>query len=183
MVVTRSATHDTFRGQLVLSINQLGRDDLETLFHAADEIGTADEHGILGTPLAGKVLVSAFFDTSTRTRLAHEAAMVRLGDGVIGFADTSVTRASGEVGEADLDVVRMLALCGDEVLLWSARATRPGVRQTKTTASGMRKRCRGDWCVRDLNPHARDESRFWGSIPKYWQLWFLTGESIRPHAA
>lgn len=76
--------------------------------------------------------------------------MVRLGDGVIGFADSSVTRASGEVGEAELDVFRMLALYGDEVLLWSARATRPGVRQTKTTASGMRKRRRGGWCVRDL---------------------------------
>lgn len=66
-MVTRSATHDAFRGQHILSINQFGRDDLEALFHVADEIGTADEHGILGTPMAGKVLVSAFFDTSTRT--------------------------------------------------------------------------------------------------------------------
>jgi aspartate carbamoyltransferase catalytic subunit len=114
--VTGAAGTSAFRDQHVLSIGQFGRADLETLFETADEIRTADEHGLLGTPLHGKVMVSAFFDTSTRTRLAHESAMVRLGGGVIGFADASVTRASGSVGESDLDVFRMLALYGDVIV-------------------------------------------------------------------
>ena len=71
---------------------------------------------MLGTPLAGKVLVSAFFDTSTRTRLSHESAMARLGGGVIGFADAAVTRASGSAPESELDLFRMLALYGDVIV-------------------------------------------------------------------
>lgn len=105
-----------FRGRHVLSIGQFGREDLETLFQTADQIEVAARRGLLGTPLAGKVLVSAFFDTSTRTRLAHESAMARLGGGVIGFADASVTRASGSVPESELDVFRMLALYGDVIV-------------------------------------------------------------------
>lgn len=116
MVVTTTEARRGFADQHILSIGQFDRADLETLFHAADEIRAAEENGLLGTPLAGKVLVSAFFDTSTRTRLAHESAMMRLGGGVIGFADASVTRASGSVAESDLDVFRMLALYGDVIV-------------------------------------------------------------------
>jgi aspartate carbamoyltransferase catalytic subunit len=105
-----------FRGRHILSITQFSREDLDTLFRTADEIDTAARHGLLGTPLAGKVLVSAFFDSSTRTRLAHESAMARLGGGVIGFADASVTRAGGDVPESALDIYRMLALYGDVIV-------------------------------------------------------------------
>ena len=116
MNATAQSPAGAFRGQHVLSITQFGRTDLEALFHTADEIRAANERGLLGTPLSGKVLVSAFFDTSTRTRLAHEAAMVRLGGGVIGFADAAVTRASGAVPESELDVFRMLELYGDVIV-------------------------------------------------------------------
>ncbi|HEV2636010.1 MAG TPA: hypothetical protein VGX23_12725 [Actinocrinis sp.] len=52
-----------------------------------------------------------------RTRLAHEAAMLRLGGAVIGFAEASVTRSGGRTDESDDDIARMLSLYGDVVVV------------------------------------------------------------------
>jgi aspartate carbamoyltransferase catalytic subunit len=105
-----------FAGQHVLSLNQFGRDDLELLFDAADEVGREMAKGQVRRDLAGRILISAFFDKSTRTRLAHETAMLRLGGSVSGFADAGVTRASGKTQEAAADVFRMLELYGDVIV-------------------------------------------------------------------
>jgi aspartate carbamoyltransferase catalytic subunit len=106
-----------FVGRHVLSMSQYDRTDLEVLFDSADAACAALATGRPGRPLAGRLLVSAFFDNSTRTRLAHEAAMCRLGGSVTGFADPSATRAGGITQESHEDIARMLSLYGDVVVV------------------------------------------------------------------
>jgi len=108
---------DRFAGSHVLSMAQYDRTDLETLFAAVDEVRRYLAAGYPHRPLAGRVLASAFFERSTRTRLAHEVAMSRLGGSVTGFAEPSVTRAGGITQESHEDIARMLSLYGDVVVV------------------------------------------------------------------
>ena len=67
--------------------------------------------------LAKKILVTAFYQPSTRTRLAHEAAMLRLGGKVTGFADPKMTRAGDFYQESIKDTVHMLEYYGDVIVM------------------------------------------------------------------
>lgn len=117
-----------FTGQHVLSMAQYDERDLDLLFRTADQMRSALARGRPDRPLAGRLLISAFFDKSTRTRLAHETAMIRLGGTVSGFADPSTTRSGGSTKESDDDIARMVSLYGDVVVVrhlvtgWPARA-------------------------------------------------------------
>lgn len=122
---------DAFAGRHVLSMAQYSRDDLEQLFAAADETRASLAAGMpRRRPLAGRLLVSAFFERSTRTRLAHESAMLRLGGEIAGFAEPSITRAGGSTGESAEDIARMVSLYGDVAVVrhpetgWPQRAAR-----------------------------------------------------------
>ena len=67
--------------------------------------------------LTGKILVTAFYQPSTRTRLAHEAAMLRLGGKVTGFSDAKMTRAGDFYQESIKDTVKMLEFYGDVIVM------------------------------------------------------------------
>lgn len=108
---------DAFAGRHVLSLAQYDRTDLELLFAAADDMGASLRTGSRSGSLAGRVLMSAFYERSTRTRLCHETAMLRLGGSVSGFSDASVTRAGGQTQESGDDVARMITMYGDVVVL------------------------------------------------------------------
>jgi aspartate carbamoyltransferase catalytic subunit len=125
---------DGFAGRHVLSMRQFTRGDLARLFRTADRMYELLEDGAEaavaavreGTgPLGGRVLMSAFFERSTRTRLVHETAMLRLGGTVSGFSDPAVTRAGGSTRETDEDVVRMLGLYADVVVVRHPRTGWP----------------------------------------------------------
>lgn len=106
----------TFAGRSVLSVRQYDRADLERLFDHTDEIARLAPAERLQL-LRGRILVSAFYQTSTRTRLAHEAAMIRLGGAAIGFADPAVTRAGDFYQESLGDVTRMMSIYGDILVI------------------------------------------------------------------
>jgi aspartate carbamoyltransferase catalytic subunit len=59
----------------------------------------------------------AFYQPSTRTRLATEAAMLRLGGSVLGFADVKMTRAGDFYQESIKDTVHMLEYYGDVIAM------------------------------------------------------------------
>ena len=63
----------------------------------------------------GKILATLFFEPSTRTRLSFEAAMLRLGGSVEGFADASVT--SGTKGETLADTIRVVSSYVDVIAM------------------------------------------------------------------
>ncbi|QHC22077.1 aspartate carbamoyltransferase [Streptomyces sp. GS7] len=116
-------------------MQQFQRRDLENLFTKAEALRLAAEQGALPLRFAGRVLVSAFFDASTRTRLAHETAMLRLGGAVTGFADPEVTRAGGATQESLYDVFRMLSEYGDVIVV---RHPETGVAALAAHAAGDR---------------------------------------------
>ncbi|WP_443032815.1 hypothetical protein [Streptomyces sp. BA2] len=62
------------------------------------------------------MLGSAFYEPSTRTRMSHESAMLRLGGRATGFADPSTTRAGGFYQETLGDMAVMLSHLGDLIV-------------------------------------------------------------------
>ena len=69
----------------------------------------------------GKLLASLFFESSTRTRFSFQAAMLRLGGGVFGFAnpnDSSIAK-----GESLADTMRMASTYSDVIVM---RTTQEG---------------------------------------------------------
>jgi aspartate carbamoyltransferase catalytic subunit len=65
--------------------------------------------------LDGRIVCTAFFEPSTRTRLSFEAAAHRLGARVIGFSDPATT--SSAKGETLEDTARMLSGYADLVVM------------------------------------------------------------------
>ena len=109
----------------VVSIRDFSREDLEFLFHLAKRMESV-ARGTRSTLLADKLLACLFFQASTRTRLSFEAAMQRLGGGVIGFADPKMTR-SGDYYQEDLeDTIRMVMGYSDAIVMRHFATGAPG---------------------------------------------------------
>ena len=65
--------------------------------------------------LDGRIVATAFFEPSTRTRLSFESAALRLGAGVIGFSDPASTSTSK--GESLEDTTRILSGYADLIVM------------------------------------------------------------------
>jgi aspartate carbamoyltransferase catalytic subunit len=87
------------------------------VFEVADEMAPIAKSRRNTDLLAEKTLVTAFYQPSTRTRLAHEAAMHRLGGHVTGFSDAKMTRAGDFYQESIKDTVKMLEYYGDVIVM------------------------------------------------------------------
>ena len=59
----------------------------------------------------GRILATAFYEPSTRTRLSFEAAMLRLGGKVIGFSDAGSSSAAK--GESVSDTIKVISQYAD----------------------------------------------------------------------
>ena len=59
----------------------------------------------------GKIMATLFYEPSTRTRLSHEAAMLRLGGSVLGFS--SADSSSAAKGESVSDTIRTVSCYAD----------------------------------------------------------------------
>ena len=107
----------SFLGHDILSLKDFGRDEYFLIFEAADELAPIAKNRRNSDMLAEKTLVTAFYQPSTRTRLAHEAAMHRLGGHVTGFSDVKMTRAGDFYQESIKDTVKMLEYYGDVIVM------------------------------------------------------------------
>jgi aspartate carbamoyltransferase catalytic subunit len=101
------------KGRDFVSVLDFTRADLEFLFEKADEMKRFESSGT--DLLKNRMLATLFFEPSTRTRLSFETAMIRLGGGVIGFSDPSVSRMS--TGESLADTIRMLDSYANVIVL------------------------------------------------------------------
>ncbi len=70
---------------------------------------------LITRPLTGKILISAFYEPSTRTRLSFESAWHRLGGDIMSITDPASTGIAK--GESSPDIGEMLNSYGDLVVL------------------------------------------------------------------
>ncbi len=107
----------SFAGRDILSLKGFEREEYFRVFEVCDRLASIARDRRNSDMLAEKTLVTAFYQPSTRTRLAHEAAMLRLGGKVTGFADAKMTRAGDFYQESIKDTVKMLEFYGDVIVM------------------------------------------------------------------
>jgi aspartate carbamoyltransferase catalytic subunit len=107
----------SFAGRDILSLKGFERNEFFHLFEIADRLEPITRERRNTDLLSHKTLVTAFYQPSTRTRLAHEAAMHRLGGHVTGFSDAKMTRAGDFYQESIKDTVHMLEYYGDVIVM------------------------------------------------------------------
>jgi aspartate carbamoyltransferase catalytic subunit len=107
----------SFAGRDILSLKGFERAEFEHVFETASELEPIARERRNIDLLAEKTLLTAFYQPSTRTRMAHEAAMHRLGGHVMGFSDAKMTRAGDFYQESIKDTVHMLEYYGDVIVM------------------------------------------------------------------
>ncbi|MEI6310324.1 MAG: aspartate carbamoyltransferase [bacterium] len=107
----------SFMGRDILSLKDFERQEFFRVFEIAQRLEPIARNRKNVEMLKEKTMVSAFYQPSTRTRLAHESAMCRLGGKVVGFADFKMTRAGDFYQESIKDTVKMLEFYGDVIVM------------------------------------------------------------------
>ena len=107
----------SFSGRDILSLKEFERNEFFHVFGVAEDMEVIARGRRNVDMLKEKTLVTAFYQPSTRTRLAHEAAMHRLGGHVTGFSDAKMTRAGDWYQESIKDTVKMLEFYGDVIVM------------------------------------------------------------------
>ncbi|EKD17475.1 uncharacterized protein L3040_005078 [Drepanopeziza brunnea f. sp. 'multigermtubi'] len=103
-----------FKNQHVLSVDHFTRQDLHLLFTVAQEMRLGvQREGVLSV-LKGRVLMTMFYEPSTRTSASFDAAMQRLGGRTVAI---TTSHSSTTKGESLADSIRTLACYGDGIVL------------------------------------------------------------------
>jgi len=104
----------------LLAINDLTRADLEGLLDLSEDFVAITQREIPKVPaLRGKVVVSLFYEDSTRTRISFETAAKRLSCDVMAF---TVGSSSVSKGESLRDTVQTIAAMGIDAVVVRHRA-------------------------------------------------------------
>jgi aspartate carbamoyltransferase catalytic subunit len=107
----------SFAGRDILSLKDFERNEFFSVLDVAQKMEPIARSRKNVDMLKEKTLVTAFYQPSTRTRLAHEGAMHRLGGHVTGFSDAKNTRAGDFYQESIKDTVKMLEFYGDVIVM------------------------------------------------------------------
>ena len=107
----------SFLGRDILSLKDFERGEFERVFEVCDELAPIAKNRRNTDLLADKTLLTAFYQPSTRTRMATEAAMHRLGGHVLGFSDAKMTRAGDFYQESMKDTIHMLEFYADVIAM------------------------------------------------------------------
>ena len=102
-------------GRDILSLKDFSREEIEFIFETAKKKEPIARSR--SDILRDKVLGSLFFQSSTRTRLSHETAMLRLGGSVTGWAEGSLSRAGDYMRETLADTARTVQSYVDVVVM------------------------------------------------------------------
>ena len=114
---TEGAHMRSFAGRDILSLKDFEHEEFMHVFEVCDELPPFAATAATRDLLKDKTLLTAFYQPSTRTRLATEAAMHRLGGHVLGFSDAKMTRAGDFYQESIKDTVHMLEYYGDVIAM------------------------------------------------------------------
>lgn len=105
-------SRDAWSGRDVLSVLDFSRADLEDLFATARDF--LERPSSIPKSLTDRIVATAFFEPSTRTRLSFSTAALKLGAKVI---DLSPESSSVMKGESLTDTVRMLESYSDLIVM------------------------------------------------------------------
>jgi len=108
---------ESFKGRDILSLKDFKRDEFMKVFEVADALAPIAKNRKNCDLLKDKTLATAFYQPSTRTRLATETGMHRLGGRVVGFSDAKMTRAGDFYQESIKDTAHMLECYGDVIAM------------------------------------------------------------------
>lgn len=97
----------------IIESQQFSRDDLDELFILARQM---EKRSRKKTVLNNKILITLFYEPSTRTRLSFEAAMIKLGGSVIS-TENAASFSSAAKGETLEDTIRVLNGYGDVIVI------------------------------------------------------------------
>lgn len=103
-----------FKGQSLLSINDLTNDQIYGLFALARVLEPWNRSKV--DLLPGKVLAALFFQPSTRTRMSFETAMHRLGGAVITEANPMVSSSAAKE-ESLADMMKVVSKYANVIVL------------------------------------------------------------------
>ncbi len=103
------------KGKDILHGNQFSKKDIDTILKTASDFEKDLKKKGEVPLLKGKILATLFYEPSTRTRLSFEAAMQRLGGGVISMG--SVESSSVAKGETLTDTAMTVAQYADVIVL------------------------------------------------------------------
>jgi aspartate carbamoyltransferase catalytic subunit len=107
----------SFQGRDILSLKDFEREEYFRVFEVCDRMAPIAKERRNVELLKDKTLLTAFYQPSTRTRMATEAAMHRLGGHVLGFSDAKMTRAGDFYQESIKDTVHMLEFYADVIAM------------------------------------------------------------------
>ncbi|MCX7882352.1 MAG: aspartate carbamoyltransferase [Brevinematales bacterium] len=96
----------------VLQAQQFNREILEDLFFRASRL----EHHPTPNLLHNKIMITLFYEPSTRTRLSFETAMIRLGGNVVS-TENATQFSSAAKGETLEDTIRVVSGYGDVIVI------------------------------------------------------------------
>lgn len=101
------------QGRSLIGPDDFSVTELDWLFELTARIKA--DASYLRQSCRGKLLAALFFEPSTRTRLSFEAAMLRLGGSVFGFAEPGSSSASK--GESLADTIRVVSSYSDAIVM------------------------------------------------------------------
>ncbi len=107
----------SFQGRDILSLKDFEREEFFRVFEVCDRLAPIAKERRNADLLKDRTLLTAFYQPSTRTRMATEAAMHRLGGHVLGFSDAKMTRAGDFYQESIKDTVHMLEFYADVIAM------------------------------------------------------------------
>lgn len=109
-------------GMDIISALQFARPDIERVIHVAEELRRALDAGKTLDLARGRIMFTAFFEPSTRTRLSFQFAMVKLGGSVVDLGPEEVS--SMKKGESPEDTLRTVDSYDPDVIV--VRHSQPG---------------------------------------------------------
>lgn len=88
-------------------------EEIDELFKLAHQI--ISNPNKFSNTCRGKILATLFYESSTRTKLSFESAMLKLGGNVIGFSDPNLSSVSK--GETIADTIRIVSIYSDIIAM------------------------------------------------------------------
>ena len=99
----------------LISIEDFSNEEIEEIFSVADEMDEIIKSKGRSDICYGKIMATLFFEPSTRTRFSFEAAIQRLGGGLISAPDMSIS--STKKGETLPDTIKTISQYADLIVI------------------------------------------------------------------